>query len=182
MQTVTNILASLTLLSDLAVIIVILTAIFVKIRHDNKIFKSRLFLYIRKYALYLALIVSLTATLGSLYYSEIANLTPCKLCWYQRILMYPQALILLLAILKKDKKIADYLIVLSVIGAAVASYHYYLQRGGLSFIPCSTVGYSVDCAKVFTMSYGYITIPMMALTAFLLIIILMLISKINPQK
>ena len=40
-------------------------------------------------ALWLAFLVALTATVGSLYFSEVARFTPCVLCWYQRIAMYP---------------------------------------------------------------------------------------------
>lgn len=132
---------------------------------------------VTKNALRLALIVALTATGGSLFYSDIAGFEPCKLCWIQRIFMYPLVVLFTLGMLKKDRDIADYGLALSIIGAPIALYHYYLQRGGNPFVPCSTVGYSVSCAKTFVMSYGYITIPMMALTAFILIIILLGMSK-----
>ena len=59
---------------------------------------------IKKYALYIAFIQAWVATLGSLYFSEIKHLEPCVLCWYQRILMFPIAIILAVAIIRKDKK------------------------------------------------------------------------------
>src|SRR3972149_8131761 len=156
---------------------VFLAAIYLAIkqsRHWQKVLKgvNKILL---KYSFHLALIVSLTATLGSLFYSEIAGFEPCKLCWFQRILMYPMPLLLSLAIWKKDKSINDYLITLSGIGIVIAFYHYYLQRGGQSILPCSTIGYSVSCSNSFVMELGYITIPLMAATAFLLIIVLMLV-------
>ncbi|OGG03613.1 hypothetical protein A2W14_03180 [Candidatus Gottesmanbacteria bacterium RBG_16_37_8] len=131
------------------------------------------------YSFHFALIISLIATLGSLFYSEIAKYEPCRLCWYQRILMYPQVILLTLAIIKKERHLSDYLMALSLPGFIIASYHYYLQRGGQSIFPCSVVGFSQSCSTRFVMELGFITIPFMAATAFLLIIILMLISKFS---
>lgn len=125
-------------------------------------------------ALRTAFVVSLVATLGSLFYSEIAHFTPCLLCWYQRILMYPQVILLGLAMWKKDKGIALYSLALSVFGVAMAGYHYLLQRGVVPELPCSAVGISESCSQRFVMTFGYITIPLMAFTAFLLITLSML--------
>lgn len=131
-----------------------------------------------RHATLCAFSVALVATLGSLFYSEIAGYTPCKLCWYQRILMYPQVLLFGLAYIKKDKHLTDYTSLLSFLGTGIALYHYLLQRGTIKeVIPCSTVGYSVSCAEKFVMTYGYITIPMMSLSAFLLIFLLMRVQK-----
>jgi len=143
--------------------------------------KLSLIKLLSRYSFHFALIVSLIATLGSLFYSEIAKFEPCRLCWYQRIIMYPQVILISLAIIKKDRHLADYLMALSAVGVLISSYHYYLQRGGQSIFPCSVVGYSASCSTRFIMEFGYITIPMMALTAFILIIILMVISKIKPS-
>jgi len=122
-------------------------------------------------------IVALTATSGSLFYSEVAGFTPCILCWYQRILMYPQVLLFGTALWKSEEKITDYTIVMSVVGAFIAGYHYLLQIGVLPELPCSAVGFSVSCAQIFTMSLGYITIPLMAFTAFVMIMLLMAVKK-----
>ena len=129
--------------------------------------------FARSHALLLAFATALIATLGSLTYSEILGYEPCKLCWIQRIFMYPQALILGLAIWGKHKGVnalLDVSLVLSVIGALVAAYHYLMQLGIVPEGSCAAVGYSVSCAKVFVMQFGYITIPLMAFSAFLLII------------
>lgn len=125
-----------------------------------------------KYLVQYVFVVPIIATLGSLFFSEVAHYTPCVLCWYQRILMYPQAFILTIAYFRKEN-LSVYAIVLSAVGAIVAFYHYLLQLGKVSeILPCSAVGYSVSCAQKFTLEFGYITIPMMALSAFLLIIVL----------
>lgn len=115
--------------------------------------------------------VSLISTLGSLFYSDVAGYTPCKLCWYQRIMMYPQALMYLVALAQKDMRIGIYGVVLSVVGWLLAGYHYLLQVGIVPTTNCSTVGFSVSCSERFSTTWGYITIPMMAWTAFSLILV-----------
>ncbi|OGY68707.1 MAG: hypothetical protein A3B94_01990 [Candidatus Jacksonbacteria bacterium RIFCSPHIGHO2_02_FULL_43_10] len=115
--------------------------------------------------------------LGSLFYSEIAGYEPCQLCWWQRILMYPQVILLGVAWLKEDQGIVLYSIALSSLGALIAGYNYLLQIGFVPSIGCSAVGYSINCSQRFVMQFGYITIPMMALTAFLLIISFMIVFK-----
>jgi disulfide bond formation protein DsbB len=128
---------------------------------------------LKKYAIFLAFLVAASATLGSLVYSEVIGFEPCLLCWYQRVFMYPLGLMLWLAMYKKEKVIVDYVLSLSVVGAVIAAYHYLIQIGAAPEVACSAVGYSVSCAENFVMQLGYITIPMMSLTAFLAIAILM---------
>ena len=120
------------------------------------------------HALWWAFLVALGATLGRLFYSEIAGYEPCKLCWFQRIFLYPQTILLGIALWKKDPGIARYIFALSVIGAVIAGYHYLLQIGVAPELPCAAVGYSVSCSQRFVLQFGYITIPLMAFTAFLL--------------
>jgi len=91
--------------------------------------------------------------------------------------MYPQAILLGIAWLKKDQGIVLYSLALSSLGALIASYNYLLQIGLAPSIGCSAVGYSINCSQRFVMQFGYITIPMMALTAFLLIISFMIVFK-----
>jgi disulfide bond formation protein DsbB len=135
---------------------------------------------IGKNGLWFALIVALLAMGGSLLYSDVIGLEPCMLCWYQRILMYPQVILLALANVRKDAKIVLYSLPLALIGAAISMYHYTLQLGVNPYAPCEAIGYSVSCSDRFILNYGYITIPMMALTAFLLIaIFLFLHAKVN---
>ena len=118
-----------------------------------------------KHALVFTFLIALIATSGSLFYSEIAGYEPCNLCWYQRILMYPMVFLLLTAIIRRDQNIFKYTFVLSLLGVFLAGYHYLLQIGAVPEIPCSAVGYSASCAQRFVMTYGYITLPMMSLTA-----------------
>lgn len=95
--------------------------------------------------------------------------------------MYPQVLLLGIALFKKDKGISDYIISLSVIGALIALYHYLLQIDVAPEVSCDIVGYSVSCVQRFVMQFGYITIPMMSFTAFLLITMLMFLNKRSDQ-
>ena len=139
--------------------------------------RSQVLNFFAKHALAFSLAVALTATLGSLFYSEIAGYEPCRLCWWQRIFMYPQVILLGIAWLKKDQGIVLSGLALSSLGALIAGYHYLLQIGLAPSIGCAAVGYSINCSQRFVMQFGYVTIPLMALTAFLLIISFMMVSK-----
>lgn len=136
-------------------------------------------IFLSHYGLIFAGMIALIATIGSLFYSEVMGFTPCTLCWFQRIFMYSQVIIFAVALLKKDRGIIDYSIALSCIGAFIAAYHYLLQLGIMPSVACSAVGYSVSCSAFFTMYFGYITIPLISLTAFVSIIVLLLFSKIR---
>lgn len=168
-STVTNILSVLTVFGDLA-ILAFIVAVIARRGKPIPVAPWR--------ALAIAFVVAAIAMSGSLFFSEIAGYTPCTLCWYQRILMYPLVILLGFALIRKDYGIAPYAMALAVPGAAIAAYHYYLQLGGNPLTPCSAVGYSVSCAERFVLTYGYITIPMMALTAFLLISLVMIAVRI----
>lgn len=166
----------LTTLSQIFIAIYILDLIlgrFSKIR-----IMGRFWDFLGKKALYFTLLVSFVAMAGSLTFSEVLNFTPCILCWYQRIIMYPMVLFSLLAILWKDKHMAYYLFIFGLLGALIAGYHYLGQIDENTTLPCPAVGYSAACSDAFFMEFGYITIPMMALTAFVLIAILSLNAKL----
>lgn len=122
--------------------------------------------WIEENGLVLAWLMAVIATGGSLFFSEVAGYQPCVLCWYQRILMYPLVLILGLAVLKKDTGILPYMLVMSLMGLAIALYHYYVQVSGVEILPCSVLGYSVSCTEQFVLRYGYVTIVAMSATAF----------------
>lgn len=135
--------------------------------------------FISKNAVLFSFVVALIAALGSLYFSEVAGYTPCKLCWFQRIFMYPQIIILGIALWRKEKEAIGYSFALSILGAVIAGYHYLLQIGVAPAATCGITGYSISCSQRFIMQFGYITIPMMAFTAFLLIIVFSLANYRN---
>jgi disulfide bond formation protein DsbB len=119
------------------------------------------------FGLYLAWLVAITATVGSLYFSEVRAFVPCSLCWYQRIFMYPLVLILGLASFRQDKKIIPYVLPLSVVGGLIALWHVLEENIPSLSIPVCNVG--VPCTLKYVNYLGFITIPVMALTAFTLI-------------
>lgn len=130
--------------------------------------------FFNDYGPYLALGQALVATLGSLYFSEIRLLIPCTLCWYQRILMYPLILIILVGIIKQDEYLPSYVLPFSIIGLAVSTYHYFIQLGILGdTASCSGVACSVRYVNYF----GFVTIPFLALVAFAVITGVMLATR-----
>lgn len=129
--------------------------------------------FMGKNRLLFAFLVTFTALSGSLFYSEIARYTPCPLCWWQRIFMYPMPLLLLTALIRDDKSVVPYLKVMSFVGMGISAYHYAIQRLPVNpLIPCGAGG-DISCTKQYTMEFGYITIPLMAGTAFLFTIVLL---------
>lgn len=119
---------------------------------------------------FIAWAASIIAMFGSLYFSEIRQYEPCELCWYQRILMYPFAVILGIATVRKDYRISLYTMVLSFIGALVSLYHYSLQK--VSFLADAAPACGrVPCTGQYINWFGFITIPFLALIAFIFIFI-----------
>ncbi|MBO8156204.1 MAG: disulfide bond formation protein B [Bacillaceae bacterium] len=111
---------------------------------------------------------ALMATLGSLFFSEIMLFVPCKLCWIQRILMYPLVIIYGAAIVKKNAQIALPGLMLAIMGIPVAAYHYITQKmdvaGTDSF--CGLV----PCTTEYINYFGFITIPFLSFVAFTVIV------------
>jgi disulfide bond formation protein DsbB len=167
-QTVNKILSILTTGSQLFIILGLIQLLFFQKNIDNPVIR-----FFSKNGLFFALIIAIVATAGSLFYSEIAGYEPCKLCWFQRIFMYPLVILLGLACIKKDFKILIYPSSLAGIGAAISLYHNYVYYGGISLFPCDPFDLGTSCTKVLVMEFGYITIPLMALTAFTLILLLL---------
>lgn len=130
---------------------------------------------LRKFAIYIAFIQAWIATLGSLYLSEILHWRPCILCWYQRILMYPLIVILGIAIIRRDKNVVFYVLPLTVLGSIIAFYHYLLQMTPLSKITPVSCGAYGPCKEVQALFLGFITVPFLSLTAFLVISLMMLV-------
>jgi len=109
-----------------------------------------------------------TATAGSLYLSNFIGWEPCRLCWFQRIFMYPLVILFAVSLVFDREDVADYVLPTSLIGFGIAVYHYLIQ-----FLPelqssgCSIT--SVSCEATYTFYFGHISIPTMAAAAFLAI-------------
>ena len=123
--------------------------------------------------LWVAWSVALVATLGSLYFSEIAHFVPCEMCWFQRIAMYPMSVILLVAALRGDARAAvQYAFVFPIVGIGLSAYHIYIEENpGAQPSGCMVGGTS--CATKWIDKFGYITIPVLAITAFAAILTLL---------
>lgn len=131
--------------------------------------------FLAQYGAALAFVVALVATSGSLYYSEVAGFVPCTLCWYQRILMYPLTVVTLVGFIKGDEYLPLYVLPLSIIGMGVSGYHYLVQLGAFGHPAACAVG--IPCSLRYVNYLGFITIPLMAFTAFTLITAIMLATR-----
>ena len=123
-----------------------------------------------------AWIVAIFAMGGSLYFSEIRHFPPCILCWYQRICMYPLVAILGVGLAVKDRFIWRYVLPLSVIGLGIAVYQNLLYYNIIpeSAAPCTA---GVSCTTQYISWLGFITIPLLSLTAFAIITACMLVYR-----
>ncbi len=175
-ETINQVLAVVTVAGHFFLVIGILSLCFKKSR-------DFLIAMVGRNGIFFAFGVAVASTAFSLFYSEIAGFVPCTLCWFQRIFMYPQIVLLGIALFKKDSKIVDYALPLTVIGTIFSLYHNYVYYGGVSILPCSAFGLGVSCLRRYVFELGYITIPLMSLTSFLLLIFFLSIQKIyNRQK
>lgn len=163
--TVNKILALGTILSQIFILAVVFSLLAFRKR------RSGFLEFCKKYTLHIGFIVSLGALAVSLFYSNIIGYPACTLCWWQRIFMYPQVIIFGIALVRKEKMVIDYALALSIIGALVALYHNYISLGGIDIFPCAATAEAISCTQRFVSEFGYITIPLMSLTAFLVIIV-----------
>jgi disulfide bond formation protein DsbB len=122
-------------------------------------------------ALWIAFLIAAVAMSGSLYFSEVANYLPCRLCWFQRIGMYPLAVILLVAAVRRDRGVRWYAVPLAALGACVSVYHYLVEwHPQLEGSACDP---NNPCSLVWFREFGFVTLPLMALCGFVAIIALL---------
>jgi disulfide bond formation protein DsbB len=123
-----------------------------------------------------AFLIALIATMGSLFFSEVMHFIPCSLCWYQRIFMYPLVLIFLVNLLYPDDKVYKYALPLVLVGLAVSVYHNLLMFKIIpeSLSPCVQ---GVPCSVDYLNWFGFITIPLLSFTAYLAILIVLILGK-----
>ena len=123
--------------------------------------------------IFLAWLVAAVSTLGALFLGEVMNLPTCVLCWYQRIFMFPLALILLIGLLPLDRIVIRYALPLAVIGGGIALFHQLLLAGVVSesLKPCTQ---GVPCTQTVKQWFGFVTIPLLSILAFSTIAALLL--------
>lgn len=124
----------------------------------------------KTYAIPFAFLISVVATAGSLFFSEVWKLPPCVLCWYQRIAMYPLVAIFFIGLLKREKDIHHYAYPFAIVGWLIAVYHNLLYYNVIpeANAPCIA---GVSCTTKFFEWFGFITIPFLSLAGFTLILI-----------
>jgi disulfide bond formation protein DsbB len=134
------------------------------------------------YELWCVFLVASIATGGSLYFSEVVGFIPCELCWYQRICMYPLSIITLLAALANDRRVARYLLPLPVVGAGVSVYHLLVENGVVEQAKACLLSAPGGCATKWIEEFGYVTIPVLALTGFALCFAFLLLAALPPPS
>ena len=136
------------------------------------------------YELWGAFVVAAVATGGSLFYSQVALFIPCEFCWFQRILMYPLSILTLLIAARGDNRAARYLIPLPVVGAGTSIYHILIERNVIKEPKQCSVKVPGGCGInwLSAHSFGYLTIPELALTAFLLLIGFLVLASTGESE
>jgi disulfide bond formation protein DsbB len=122
------------------------------------------------YELWAAFLVAAIATGGSLFFSEVAHFVPCELCWYQRICMYPLSILTFFLAYHGDHRAVRYLLPLPVVGAGVSIYHLLIENKVIAEPTQCLISAPGGCATKWINEFGYITIPTLALTGFVLLI------------
>jgi disulfide bond formation protein DsbB len=134
------------------------------------------------YELWLAFGVAAAATLGSLFFSEVADFPPCELCWYQRIFMFPLAILTLLVAVANDYRAARYLLPLPVVGAGFSLYHLLVENGVVRQATACLASSPGGCATKWIDEFGYVTIPTLTLTAFALTFVFLLFAAVGDSR
>ena len=168
-EVLTKILAILTLLGNAFTVLLLLARI-----AYVPLYKQVMGL-LGKYALVFAFLVAFGATFGSYGYAAVTGYPACILCWMQRIFMYPLPFILLMAYWRKDYQVLPYVAMLALVGGSISLYNWIKDMLALYThysLACPVVVGLPSCDHIYVDEYGYITIAMLALNAFLLIIII----------
>lgn len=126
--------------------------------------------------IFICWLVATLSTFGSLFFSEVMGLIPCELCWYQRIFMFPLAVILLMGLHPLDIRVVRYALPLALIGLLFAVYHSLLFYGLIpeSLQPCRQ---GISCADDSMLLLGFLPIPLLSLVAFAVILGLLLKAR-----
>lgn len=140
---------------------------------------QKIFGFIKSHILIIGFCISLGAVISSLIYSNVIGYPPCLLCWYTRIAFYPQAILFGIALWKKDFKIVDYALGLTIFGIIISTYHVVSENIGYSVLPCESSGPS--CLIKYVYEYGFITIPVMGLVAFATLLLILISFKKTLQ-
>lgn len=128
-----------------------------------------------------AWLIAAASTLGALFMSEVMGLTPCVLCWYQRIFMFPLVFVLAAGLFPSDPKIVRYALPMAVVGMLIAAFHLLLTAGLIpeKMTPCSQ---GVPCGIVQIEWFGFVTIPLLSFVAFLTVNVFLIVTYFKTRK
>ncbi|RJQ35634.1 disulfide bond formation protein B [Candidatus Parcubacteria bacterium] len=130
--------------------------------------------FLSNYGLWIGFALSLAASLMTLFYSDVLGIAACIMCWWQRICLYPQVILFGVAAWYKERVVAPIASIIgSVIGGGIALYQHFLQIGITSAAPCDAIP-GTDCSARFLFELGYMTFPLMSVSIFAALIVLML--------
>jgi disulfide bond formation protein DsbB len=175
-QNITVILSFFTVLADIAAVLLFIVFISPLKETDAG---AKVAHWVGRHSIWLAFTICAASLAGSLFYSGLVGFPPCELCWWQRIFLYPQAILLAIAYFTDDEHIHKYCIALSSFGFVIAAYNVWLQFGGTSLGPCSAT--AVSCSLRYFLEFGYVTLPTMSITAFGLLLVIMLFRRRHKQ-
>jgi disulfide bond formation protein DsbB len=170
-QIATNVFVALALVANLFALAIVIPAIAAALRVPAAF--NAVALTMQRYARPLAIAIATTCTAGSLYYSEVVGFAPCRLCWYQRFVMYPLALVMLLGYLRLWRSTRIAAAALAVLGSGISLYHWLVER-----VPALARGAACSlqtpCSVPWFTRLGFVTIAWMAFSGFVAIAALML--------
>jgi len=176
----TNFFLVLTLVADAVVVVALVLAIAALVSPRARAAVLSFAAAVAPQSVLLAWIVATVTTLGSLYYSEHAGFVPCELCWYQRIVMYPLVIVLGVAWLRRDLQVWKTVLVFVVIGAPLSLYHWLVERVP-AFEESSSCSAITPCSAPWFEKLGFVTLAWMAMSAFLLIGVLMVCTLLGAR-
>jgi disulfide bond formation protein DsbB len=169
-DTFNQVLAFGAVILEIVSVLILVNLVFLR-SHTNIIL-----LFFKKYGFYFGFATALASLALSLFYSEVIGFPACELCWTQRLFIYPQTLLYGFALFKDKKNLTRLIEILAVLGMLVSIYHVYIENGGSSSLACVTDNINaVSCSARYVYEFGYVTIPVMALT----VQVFMLLLAIN---
>ena len=130
---------------------------------------------------FIAWLVASVSTLAALFLGEVMGYTPCVLCWYQRICMFPLVLILAAGLFPFDRRVVRFALPLALAGWLLAVFHWGVAAGLIPerVTPCSQ---GVPCSVEQVVWFGFFTLPMLSVLAFSLIIAMLLLTHFKVSK
>jgi disulfide bond formation protein DsbB len=176
----TNFFLVLTIVADAIVVVAVVCALAALVSSSARAAVVSWARAVAPQAVPLAWIVATVTTLGSLYYSEHAGFVPCELCWYQRILMYPLVIVLGVAALRRDRTVWITAGVFVVLGAPLSLYHWLVERVP-AFEESSSCSATTPCSAPWFEKFGFVTLAWMAMSAFLLIGVLLVCTVLGAR-